>query len=313
MFCSTIIPTVNRPTLTRAVHSVLKQDFQHDDFEVIVVNDSGRPMPAMDWQESPRVKVIDTNARERCVARNTGAAIARGKYLHFLDDDDWMLPQAFEHLWELTRISQATWFYGGYKLVDTAGNLLEECYPDESGNCLIRFIVGEWLPLQVSLIDSEAFFAVGGFSSLESLRGGDEDVDLSRQISLSNDIAGTPNLVAVIRFGLDTSTTNYTNLREQSRASREKALNAPGAFARLRASAASRPVDADYWHGRMVFTYLASVIWNVQRLRLFTAISRGVTGIASVCASGRYCVSADFWRGATRLHKARGWLSTGLD
>jgi GT2 family glycosyltransferase len=312
VFCSTIIPTVSRPTLTRAVYSVLKQDFEHDDFEVIVVNDSGRPMPAMDWQESPRVKVIDTNARERCVARNTGAATARGKYLHFLDDDDWMLPHAFEHLWKLAETSQAAWLYGGYKLVDTAGDLLEECYPDESGNCFIRFIVGEWLPLQASLIDSDTFFRVGGFASLKSLRGGDEDVDLSRQISLSDDIAGTPNLVAVIRFGLDTSTTNYTNLREQSRVSREKALNSPGAFVRLRASAASRPINPDYWHGRMVWTYLASVIWNLQRLRLSTATSRGVTGIASIGVSARYVASREFWRGAMTLHKAKGWLSTKI-
>ena len=49
------------------------------DFEVIVVNDSGQPLPDMDWQHCPRVRVIDTNRRERSVARNTGAAIAQGK------------------------------------------------------------------------------------------------------------------------------------------------------------------------------------------------------------------------------------------
>ena len=39
MFCSTIIPTVNRPTLSRAVYSVLQQDFPEDQYEIIVVND----------------------------------------------------------------------------------------------------------------------------------------------------------------------------------------------------------------------------------------------------------------------------------
>jgi glycosyltransferase involved in cell wall biosynthesis len=83
-FCSTIIPTINRSTLSRAVYSVLDQAFTGADFEVIVVNDSGQPLPDMDWQHSERVRVITTQRRERSVARNTGAAIARGKYLHFL-------------------------------------------------------------------------------------------------------------------------------------------------------------------------------------------------------------------------------------
>ena len=143
--------------------------------------------------------------------------MARGKYLHFLDDDDWMLPGAFQALWELTQTCQAAWLYGGYRLVDDEGNLLEECHPDESGNCFVRFMVGEWLPLQASFIDAKSFFAVGGFASLASLLGGDEDVDLSRQITLRADIAGTFKLVAAIRIGQESSTTNYTSLQEQSR------------------------------------------------------------------------------------------------
>jgi len=57
--------------------------FTADDFEVIIVNDSGQPLPEADWQKSKRVRIINTNRRERSVARNAGAAIARGRYLHF--------------------------------------------------------------------------------------------------------------------------------------------------------------------------------------------------------------------------------------
>ena len=74
MFSSTIIPTINRSTLSRAVQSVLDQQFTQDEFEVIVVNDSGNPLPDMPWMHSLRVRVIETNRRERSVARNTGAA-----------------------------------------------------------------------------------------------------------------------------------------------------------------------------------------------------------------------------------------------
>ena len=90
---STIIPTIGRATLSRAVESVIDQQPFGADAEIIVVNDSGQPLPKMSWMEAPNLQIIDTNHRERSVARNTGAAIARGKYLHFLDDDVlWRLP-----------------------------------------------------------------------------------------------------------------------------------------------------------------------------------------------------------------------------
>jgi glycosyltransferase involved in cell wall biosynthesis len=308
MFCSTIIPTVGRETLARAVRSVLDQEFDRHSFEVIVVNDSGQSLPEEAWQRSDRVQVIQTNRRERSVARNAGAAIAKGRYLHFLDDDDWMLPEAFKSFSDLSKDSQAGWLYGGYRLVDSAGKLLEECHPNESGNCLIRFMAGEWQPIQASFIDSRAFFAVGGFASLSSLLGGDEDVDLARQITLRYDIAGISQPVATIRVGLEGSTTNYSNLQEQSRQSREKALSAPGALARLRKSAQARKADCSYWYGRVLWVYLGSVLWNLQHKRLFTAASRMVYTLSSLGLAGRHLWSPRFWSGATRPHIANGWL-----
>ena len=113
MFCSTIIPTIGRSTLSRAVHSVLNQTFAVDSFEIIVINDSGQPLSGADWQRSEKVQMINTNRRERCFTRNTGAAIAKGRYLHFLDDDDWFLPDALENFWELAQTNNAVfpcWF-----------------------------------------------------------------------------------------------------------------------------------------------------------------------------------------------------------
>ena len=41
MFLSTVIATIGRPTLRRSVESLLSQQVAPDDYEVIVVNDSG--------------------------------------------------------------------------------------------------------------------------------------------------------------------------------------------------------------------------------------------------------------------------------
>jgi glycosyltransferase involved in cell wall biosynthesis len=311
IFCSTIIPTVGRASLERTVRSVLEQSVNHQDFEVIVVNDLGQPLPDANWMRSDRVRLIETNRRNRCVARNSGAAIARGRYLHFLDDDDWLLPGAFQHLWKVAEGNPAGWIYGGYELVDRQGKRLEICLPDEQGNCAVRFAIGEWLPLQVSLIRSEAFFAVGGFASLDSLLGGDEDVDLSRQISLSYEFAGTSHLVAVIQFGHAGSTTNYAQLRQQSRKSREKMLAFPGASARLLDSARGRSLHVNYWYGRVLWCYLASFYWNMRHRRPFSAVSRLIYSAITLVASGRHTLSRHFWRGATGRQLISGWLSTG--
>lgn len=308
MFCSTIIPTIRRPTVTRAVRSVLDQRFGEAPFEVIIVNDSGEPLPPMDWLHSPRLRVIETQKRERSVARNAGAAIARGEYLHFLDDDDWLFPDALRRLWRLSRESEAAWLYGGYRLVDSYGSQVEDCLPNEEGNCFVRFLAGEWLPLQSSLIRADAFFSIGGFAPLESLLGGNEDVDLARRISHNHDIAGVPGLVAAIRIGEDLSTTNFTNLRQQSRISREQALHLQGAFSRLRASAAARPDDPGYWFGRLLWFYLGSVHWNLQNRRVFAAVSRALTALSCAALAGRHIASRSYWRGATRPHRASGWL-----
>lgn len=311
LFCSTIIPTIGRTSLTRTVMSVLDQEVNGRDFEIIVVNDLGQSLPEAEWMRSERVRLIETNRRNRCVARNAGAAVARGRFLHFLDDDDYLLPYAFRHLWQVAEESSAAWIYGGYELIKRQGERLEICQPDEQGNCAIRFAVGEWLPLQVSLIRSDAFFSVGGFASLKSLLGGDEDVDLARQISLHHEIAGTRQLVAVIQFGHEGSTTNYAQLRQQSRISREKMLASPGAWGRLLGSARGRSLYANYWHGRVLWSYLASVYWNLRHRRLFTAISRFLCSALIFTASAGHLLSRHFWRGTAGRQLIHGWLSTG--
>jgi glycosyltransferase involved in cell wall biosynthesis len=83
MFCSTVIPTIGRSTLSRAVKSVLDQEVDPEQFEVIVVNDSGSPLPEEDWQKSERVTIKSTNQHNRTVARNAVAAIAKGGSINF--------------------------------------------------------------------------------------------------------------------------------------------------------------------------------------------------------------------------------------
>lgn len=296
MFCTTVIPTIGRPSLSRAVESVLEQGFTAAGYEVIVVNDSGRPLPAASWQRSERVLVLHTDRRDKSVARNTGAAIARGEYLHFLDDDDWLLPDALESLWQLARATGAEFIYGNSQLVDRRGNPVVRLDHDLAGNCFIQVMAGEWIPVGAFLVRAKTFFAVGGFNPL--MPAG-EDMDLYRRVALWGDFANTSSVVLCAAMGQENSSTNYSRLPAYSREAREGVLDEPTAFARMRDSAHN-----NYWRGRVVRAYVTSVAWNLQHRKLFTAASRATFGLKSLVLSGRHLFSADFWRAVTKPHKS---------
>jgi glycosyltransferase involved in cell wall biosynthesis len=86
---SVIIPTVARlDLLQRAIQSALDQD--HGDFEIIVVDDAdgdGQEL-ALDLGH-PRVRGIRSFRRGQVAARNLGITAASGRWIAFLDDDDW--------------------------------------------------------------------------------------------------------------------------------------------------------------------------------------------------------------------------------
>ena len=273
MFCSTIIPTISRPTLAQTVQSVLDQDFTAAEFEVIVVNDSGKPLLEDEWQKSGRVRVINTNHRERSVARNTGAAIAQGEYLHFLDDDDILLPGAMNAFWELSqKAKEAAWLYGSWRIVDNDGNTVNEFYPELTGNIFALLVSGEGLPLQASLLKTHSFYMAGAYHPIHILTGV-EDRDMGRRVALIGDVAYTPTVVAQVRIGEVGSSTNWNVIAEGDRWGREKALQAPNSFNRMRSSA-----NIGYWRGRGSRAYFASTVWNLKRGSLFVAVERFFAG-----------------------------------
>jgi glycosyltransferase involved in cell wall biosynthesis len=289
MFSSTIIPTIGRTTLSRAVQSVLEQEFDADDFEVIVVNDSGKPLPEEDWQKSSRVRVIETQRRERSVARNTGAAMAKGKYLHFLDDDDILLPGALDAFWELSKkYPEADWLYGSWRTVNNNGEKVDEFHPGLTGNIFALLVSGEGLPLQASLLKTSSFFAAGAYDPTPVLTGV-EDRDVGRRVALMGTLVHVPVVVAQVRIGEVGSTTNWKMISEGDRWGREKALQAPNSFKRLHESATS-----SYWRGRVSRAFFASMIWNLKQRNVFVAVCRLLSGMFM---AGLSAFSIEYWRG----------------
>lgn len=88
---SIIIPTYNRPShLTQFLKACVKLDYPRDRFEIVIVNDgSPTSMESITqcFSNQLRIVLIQQCNSGPAVARNTGAALADGMFLVFMDDD----------------------------------------------------------------------------------------------------------------------------------------------------------------------------------------------------------------------------------
>lgn len=92
---SIIIPCFNHGLyLQDCLKSVQQQSFS--DWEAIVVNDGSTDNSgylANQWgMNDPRIKVIHQLNKGLSASRNSGIGVAKGKFLVFLDADDWLYP-----------------------------------------------------------------------------------------------------------------------------------------------------------------------------------------------------------------------------
>jgi hypothetical protein len=122
---SVIIPVHDRlQYLAHAIESALRQT--HSDVEVIVVDDGSPKDPAPVLSSfGDRVKLVRKSNGGLASARNFGIAHARGEYLSFLDDDDFLEATAFRDLLDtFGAYPAAAWAAGRYDYVDPSGTPL---------------------------------------------------------------------------------------------------------------------------------------------------------------------------------------------
>lgn len=293
IFSSTIIATIGRPTLARTVGSVLSQEIDSDDFEVIVVNDSKQELPRGSWQESKRIVILNTRKGNQVFASNAAAAIARGRYLHFLDDDDWLLPGAFKALWCEARASNSVLICGATRFIDKNGIAFKESFQDVQGDSFVKTVAGGWIPLQSSFIKTATYIEVGGIDNRFLKMG--QQKDLCRRLALRGDFAHTPSIVSCVVRDKKNSTANWALEKTASLRSRDYLLDEKGSFARMMQSA-----KTSYWRGMLVRAYLTCVIWNLKRAMFLKMISRAVRATTGFVLSIHQWASKDFWRGILR-------------
>ncbi len=98
---SVIVPVYNAERfLRKTVGSIQAQTVE--DLEILLVNDGSRDRSPEICRElakaDPRIRVFDKENGGASSARNVGLAHARGRYLGFVDADDWIHPDMYENL-----------------------------------------------------------------------------------------------------------------------------------------------------------------------------------------------------------------------
>lgn len=287
MLCSTIIPTINRPSLEQAVKSAVDQELSSDLHEILIYNNSPQPLPDTDWLKSSKVTVVNSHSN-MIDALNKGAVLASGTYINFLDDDDYLLPGALKALLDKATTTACDWVVGAYNLVDDDGDLISVVRPQVKGNILALLVGAENLHFAASVIRKDAYLRVGGMDPQILVWS---DLDLECQIALKGDFESINKVVATVRLsGGSGSYFDYSGLTQDYRRIRDKVFSSHDALARIKDS-----VKGDvFLRGRACRAYLFSSVLNLFAGQIVEASKRAISFLS---LASYYTTLPDLWRG----------------
>lgn len=208
---SVVIPVYNAASYVgRAVQSVLTQrDF--DSVEVILVDDGSTDDSAkvIDQlaREDSRVVTLHSENRGPSAARNLGIAQATGRYLAFLDADDWFLPHKLALQTSILEARPALGLVtGDHRIVnELSGFTLDVVRGVPHVPYPVALAYRNWFAPMAPLVRMSVAEEVGGFD--ESLRAS-EDWDYWYRCAQMAEIHYEPGVVGVYRLHGDQSHRN---------------------------------------------------------------------------------------------------------
>ncbi len=121
---SIILPVYNAQNhLARCVGSICAQTYQN--IEIVILNDGSKdqslPVCEEFRQKDPRILLVDKANSGVSDTRNLGLKLASGKYVEFVDSDDYLDPDFTERLVAAAEENEADFVIAPYKMVIPAG------------------------------------------------------------------------------------------------------------------------------------------------------------------------------------------------
>ena len=109
--------------IARCIESIRRQTYQN--IEIIILNDGSKdqslPVCEEFRQKDPRILLVDKANSGVSDTRNLGLKLASGKYVEFVDSDDYLDPDFTERLVAAAEENEADFVIAPYKMVIPAG------------------------------------------------------------------------------------------------------------------------------------------------------------------------------------------------
>ena len=139
--------------------------------QLIVVDDASTDgtVEAVRAIGDPRIRIVANHSRGLPAGRNTGAVLATGEWLYFLDSDDHLRPGALDALLEAGAADpDAAVVYGDYERIDAAGRTIGNraalrARRKPTGDVLAVILAGNFMVVGAQIVRHEAYRRAGGF------------------------------------------------------------------------------------------------------------------------------------------------------
>lgn len=138
---SVIVPVYKvEKYLDRCVESIVNQTYTN--LEIILVDDGSPdncPVMCDTWAEKDsRIRAIHKVNGGLSDARNAGMAVATGKYIGFVDSDDWVEPGFYQNLYDLLQAHDADIAECGVNYIDENGKLQRQRQYKSADKAMLR-------------------------------------------------------------------------------------------------------------------------------------------------------------------------------
>jgi glycosyltransferase involved in cell wall biosynthesis len=182
--------------LAEAIESVLRQTYQP--IEIVVVDDGSGDNTREVCKRFPSAKYVYQENAGLSAARNKGVTKSVGKFLVFLDADDWLYPDAIAiNLNYLKRSKHCSFVSGGHNKVDAWGYTIDEEHKVVDKNHYCELLQGNYIGMHAAVMYHRIVFTEFQFdTSLQAC----EDYDLYLRIARKYSVCSHEHKIAAYRI-----------------------------------------------------------------------------------------------------------------
>ncbi|MFT4814595.1 MAG: glycosyltransferase involved in cell wall biosynthesis [Pseudohongiellaceae bacterium] len=198
---SIICRTLGRPELQQALRSIASQDYPN--IEIVLVDAAGDDSLDSAAAGDRPLKLVTTGAAlSRSAAANAGLEAAHGKYIQFLDDDDWIDPSHISQLVSVLENSVETAAaYSSTQKTNAAGDSLDYVFREAFDPILL--MRDNYIPIHAILFDRSLLEHGCRFDEAFDIY---EDWDFWLQLSQYTNFQHIDSITAYYREGGDSDT-----------------------------------------------------------------------------------------------------------